>query len=220
MAEPIIDRATIRAALRQLHNEDIYSILGEALEMLPLAKAQKLIKGHIDLSQFRRDIPKTDNLLEEIKEFKQASLRGDYYESFAVNSKNFMEKSKGTCAWSLEFNHLLNRCISAAKKENKNEIREAIEICFGLLRHIDKCLDDIIFFADEGGSWQVGVDWNKALPAYFLCLSATTQPDEYASRVIAIVDEFDRHSSDRHLAAAGRIGTPSQRKALKSLLNH
>lgn len=196
MAEQVIDRATIRAALRNLRNEDIYYILGEALEMLPLAKAQKLIKRHIDLSQFQRDSQKPKNLLEEIKDFQKPSLRGDYYESFDVNWKNCTEVSKGTRAWIFEFNHLLNRCISAVKKEDKGEIREAMEICFGLLRYIDERPDDIIFFADEAGSWQVGVDWNKVLTGYFRCLAATAQPDEYASRVIAIVNEFDRHSSD------------------------
>jgi len=220
MAEQIVDRAAIRSELGNLRDEDVYYLLGEAIEMLPLAKAQKLIKGHINLSQIRQDSQKPKNLLEEIKEFQQASLRGDYYQSFGVNSKNCNEKSKGTRAWIFEFNHLLNRCIAAAKKENKNEIREAIEICFGLLRQIDKCLDDVIFFADEGGSWQVGVDWSKALPAYFLCLSTTAQPDEYASQVVAIVDEFERHARDLHLDIASRMGSPSQRKVLKSLLNH
>jgi hypothetical protein len=112
----------------------------------------------------------------------------------------------------------LNRCIVAAKKDDKIEIREAIEICFGLLRHIDECKDDVIFLADEGGSWQVGVDWNKVMPEYFSCLSASTQPDDYASLVVEIVDEFERHSRERHFATAGRIGTLPQRLALKSLL--
>ena len=187
--------------------------------MLPLAKAEKLIKGYIDTSQFRREGQQPNNFLEETKEFQQISLRGDYYESSDVNWNNCTEKSKGTYAWIFEFNHLLKRCIAAAKKESKNEIREAIEICFGLLRHIDECRDDVIFFADEGGSWQVGVDWNKALPAYFLCLSATSQSEEYASKVIAIVDEFERHARDKHFAAARRIGTILQRKALRLRLN-
>jgi hypothetical protein len=26
---------------------------------------------------------------------------------------------------------------------------------------------DVIFFADEGGSWQVGVDWERVLPPWF-----------------------------------------------------
>jgi hypothetical protein len=85
-----------------------------------------------------------------------------------------------------------------------------MKICFGLLSHIDERLDNIIFFADEAGSWQVGANWNKVFPAYFTFLSATSQPDEYASGVMAIVDEFELHSRDRHLAAAMRIGTPQQ----------
>ena len=40
----------------------------------------------------------------------------------------------------------------AAKKEKPAELREAMDILFGLLDHIDECRDDVIFFADEGGS--------------------------------------------------------------------
>jgi hypothetical protein len=219
MTEQIIDRDKLRVALRKLRNEEIYYILGEALEMLPPVKLQKLIKGYFDLSQLRPDGHKLRNLLEEVKAFEQASLRGDYYESFDVNSKNCTQLSQGTRAWIFEFNRLLSRCIAAAKKGDKSETREAIEICFGLLRHIDECLDDVIFFADEGGSWQVGVDWDKVLPAYFVCLSSTAQPEEYAARVIGIVDEFQHYARDRHLSAARRVGTPSQRQALQKRLN-
>jgi hypothetical protein len=221
MAEHSIDRATIRAALRRLDKASIYYILGEALEMLPLSKVLKLIKGYVDLSQFQQDGSKPKNLLEEIKEFRQSSLRGDYYESFDINWKNCTEKSIGTCAWIFEFNRLLSCCIAAVKKEDKSLIRgEAMEICFGLLRYIDERPDDIIFFADEAGSWQVGVDWRKVFNAYFRCLSATSQPDEYASRIIAIIDEFEHPSRNRHLAVAKRIGTPSQQQALKALLKY
>jgi hypothetical protein len=218
MTEQNLDRATIRAAIRKLNHESIYYLLGEALEMLPRPRVEKLIKGYIDTAQFRREDWKPKSLLDEIREFRQASLMGEYYESFNVNSKNCTEKSLGTCAWIFEFNHLLKRCISAVKKEDRSEIREAIEICFGLLQHIDECRDDVIFFADEAGSWQVGLDWNKVLPAYFLCLSATTQPDEYASRTVAIVQEFEPNSPYRHLAAAKRIATPPQRRALQLFL--
>jgi hypothetical protein len=220
MTEQTIDRATIRAAMRRFRHEDIYYILGEALEILPLSKAAKLIKGYIDLSQFRNDDRKPKNLLEEIREFRQSSLRGDYYESFDVNWKNSTEKSIGTCAWIFEFNRLIKCCATAAKKDNKHETRETFETCFGLLRQIDECKDDVIFFADEGGSWQVGVDWDKIFPAYFSCLAATAPPQEYASQVVSIVDEFERHSRDRHLARAQRIGNPLQRQALKLLLKN
>jgi hypothetical protein len=219
MAEQIGNRATIRAALRRLSNEEIYYILGEVLEMLPLAKAEKLIKGYIDLSQFQPEGQKPANHLEEITEFRQASLRGDYYESFDVNSKNCTEISKGTRAWYFEFNRLLNLCVTAVRKGDKSEIRQALEICFGLLHHIDEGHDDVIFFADEGGSWQAGVDWEKVLAAYFRCLSATAPPQEFADRVIGIVDEFQHFARDRHFYRAKSIGTDSQRQALRLRLS-
>jgi hypothetical protein len=219
MAEQSVDRATIRAALRRLSNEEIYYILADVLEMLPLAKSEKLIKGYIDLSQFRPEGQQPATFLEEIREFRQASLRGDYYESFDVNSKNCTEISKGTQAWYFEFNRLLKLCVAAVRKGDKAEIRQAMEICFGLLHHIDEGHDDIIFFADEGGSWQAGVDWDKVLTTYFRCLSATAPPEEYANRVIGIVDEFEHFSRDRHFHKAKRIGTDSQRQALRSRLN-
>ena len=45
----------------------------------------------------------------------------------------------------------------------------------------------MIFFADEGGSWMVGVDWRQVLPAWFRVLSATASPAEIARRFEAFV---------------------------------
>lgn len=64
----------------------------------------------------------------------------------------------------------------------------------------------------------MGVDWDKVLPAWFVCLSATVQPEEYAMRVVEIVDEFQHYARDKHLSSARRVATPSQRQALQALL--
>jgi hypothetical protein len=53
------------------------------------------------------------------------------------------------------------------------------------------------------------------LPALFLCLSRTTEPDAYARRVVEVVDEFDKHDRGKHLSRARRLGTAAQRKALQ-----
>jgi hypothetical protein len=53
-----------------------------------------------------------------------------------------------------------------------------MDILFGLLNHIDKGRDDVIFFEDEGGAWQVGVDWARVLPVWFKVLAATAGPEE------------------------------------------
>ncbi len=219
MSKEIIDRDKVRAALRLLPNHEVFYMLGEALEMLPPTKLEKLAKRYLNMSQVRSARIPTTSLLDEVEAFEQASLRGDYYESFNVNSNNCTELSKGTRSWIFQFNRLLDRCTAAANKGNKLETRKAMETCFELLRHVDECLDDIVFFADEGGSWQVGVDWDKVLPAYFACLAATAPPEQYASAVVRLVDEFQDYVRDRHLPAAKRVASPEQLQALKSLLS-
>jgi hypothetical protein len=104
--------------------------------------------------------------------------------------------------------------VSNAKKSNPAEVREAMAILFGLLDHIDECLDDVIFFADEGGSWQVGVDWAKLLPIWFKVLSATAEPEEYAKRIKDMLSRHYSYGRDKMLALARRTATPDQRKAL------
>ena len=84
-------------------------------------------------------------------------MANEYYESFCVNSKNCTQKSAGTTAWIAEYLRLLDRCVISAKESNPAEVRAAMDILFDLLDYIDECHDDVIFFTDEGGSWQVGL---------------------------------------------------------------
>jgi hypothetical protein len=55
-------------------------------------------------------------LLEEVRKFHAASLRGDYYDGFDVNSRNFMAKSEGTEVFIAEFAQFLGKCIRAVEK--------------------------------------------------------------------------------------------------------
>jgi hypothetical protein len=48
-------------------------------------------------------------LLDEVRKFHEASLRGEYYNSFDVNSKNFMDKSEGAEAFIAEFERLVGK---------------------------------------------------------------------------------------------------------------
>ncbi|MFH1970582.1 MAG: hypothetical protein ABIJ53_09730 [Verrucomicrobiota bacterium] len=211
-----IDRAKLRTAIRQLKNENIYYLLDEALDMLPEKKLAKLVGRYLDLRTLQPDSKEKASLLANIQAFEKASLRGDYYESFAVNSKNCTEMSKGTRSWIAECRRLLDRCVAESGKNAPDETLKAIDTIVGLLRHIDKGLDDVIFFADEGGSWQVGVDWNKLLPVWFKSLSSMSEPAVYVSRVTAIINEFCAYDRDKHLAIARRVATPAQKRAFSN----
>lgn len=212
-----IDRDKLRAAVRKLGNEYVFYMLDDAIELLPPAKLHKIAKKYLDLKRLRPDVEPatTPSLLRDVKRFEKASLGGKYYESFLVNSQNYRQQSAGTSAWIAEYRRLLDRCVLNAKKSNPAVVRQAMDILFGQLDHLDKGNDDVIFFADEGGSWQVGVDWPKVLPAWFEVLSATAEPEEYAQRIMDLLSRHYNYGLDKMLAIARRTATTQQRKALE-----
>jgi|HubBroStandDraft_1064217.scaffolds.fasta_scaffold78510_2 hypothetical protein len=176
MAGQNIDRDKLRAAIRKMGTEYVFLMLDDAITLLPQGKLRKLIAQYLDPDEFRPDGARKVDLLADVKAFQKASLAGKYYQAFAANSKNYSknyrEKSDGTLAWIADCLRLLERCLVQSKKEDQKTVCQAFEIIFSLLSKIDEGNDDILFFADEGGSWQVGVDWEDVLPAWFRVLSA------------------------------------------------
>jgi hypothetical protein len=83
-----------------------------------------------------------------------------------------------------------------------------------LMRQIDRCEVNIVFFADEAGSWQVGVDWAEVLPAWFRSLSPATDPYDWAEAVVEALNDFAGYQMETLLAATRNIATPEQREAL------
>ncbi len=138
-------------------------MLDEAIELLPSTKLYVLAQKYLDLKRLRPDTKNATkrNLLADVKTFERASLAGEYYDSFDVNSKNFMEKSRGTTNWIAECRRLLDRCVTHAQTGDPARVCQAFGIIFGLLGRLDEGRDDVVFFTDEGGAWQVGVDWNR-----------------------------------------------------------
>lgn len=168
-----IDRDKLREVVCGMSSEDIHDMLDDALDYLSDGDLAELAAGYVDLELVHPDEQDARDLLASVQAFEKASLAGEYYESFSVNSRNFMETSGGTRAWLSKVERLTNRCAAAVGKEDAARLRQAFDILFGLLDHIDEGMDDVVFFADEGGSWQVHVKWEEVLPAWFRVLSAT-----------------------------------------------
>jgi hypothetical protein len=195
-------------------SEELFYMLDDAITVLPQSTLRKLVAQYLDPAELRPDGARKENLLADVKAFQKASLAGKYYEASAVNSKNYMEKSSGTLAWIADCRRLLERCVAHGKKEDPVTVCQSFEIIFGLLSKIDECSDDILFFADEGGSWEIGVDWETVLPAWFKVLSATTGPSEYAQRITTLLKRHYEYGRVKMLVVARRIATPAQRQAL------
>ncbi|MCX6904414.1 MAG: hypothetical protein NTW03_13225, partial [Verrucomicrobia bacterium] len=56
-----IDRDKLRAEVRKLGNEQVFSMLADAIELLPLAKLHKIAKKHLDLERLRPEAEKATN---------------------------------------------------------------------------------------------------------------------------------------------------------------
>ena len=97
-------------------------------------------------------------------------------------------------------------------------LRKAFDLLFALLRRIDADPDSVVFFADEAGSWQVGVDWRTALAAYFRCLADETPAEEYAREVDRVIEDFADHERPRHLPAARRAANAEQDSVAHELI--
>jgi len=216
MSKPkqVIDRDKLRAKLRRMNNAQVYELLDRAIDLLPRTKLISLVHNYISLKDLKPDSDTDGDLLEAVENFQRRSLNGEYYQSFMVNSKNCTEISQRTCAWMADCNRLLDNCRKAASKMASKQTAEAFDIIFDLLAKIDSEPDVIVFFADEGGSWQVGCDWKNILSAWFKCLSVAATPDDYAQKVVSVVDGFVHYDRDRFLASARRAGTTDQRRAL------
>lgn len=213
------DRAKVRAAVRRLGKEYAYLMLEDAIELLPHAALAQLFGPYIDVTTLRaddRDAPEA-SLRASVEAFARASLAGEYYEPFDVDSRNSTQRSAGTLSWTAECRRLFERCARADSSAAPTEVRGAFEVLFDLLDRVDEGQDDVVFFADEGGSWQVGVDWEAVLPAWFGVLSATAQPEEFARLVVERVSRHCSHKAAGLLASAGRAATPAQRAALQRL---
>jgi len=215
MATRQIDPEKIRVFIRALRKDDLLLLLDRAIDLVPRTKLPKLVDGLADPGRFEPEGSSGRDLLEAVRQFHEASERGDYYQGFDVNSKNFMEMSRGTETWIAECERLFDRCTEQVSRGGRAEMREAFEILFGLLRRIDEGTDDILFFADEGGSWLVVVAWEKVLPSWFECLAPATGPEEYAGAVVGVIDEFDDFHRKKHLREARRVASPAQKKALR-----
>jgi hypothetical protein len=197
-------------------------MLNDAIDLLPPAKLHQVAKKYLIIESLRPDseIKTKANLLAAVLAFDKASRAGEYYESFMVNSKNYMYQSQGTMAWIAEHRRLIARCVAEEKKGPPAEVRQAFDTLFGLLDTIDECYDEVIFFADEGGSWLVVVDWKRVLPAWFRVLSATASPEEYAERISSLLERHYHYGRDKMLPVALKIGTPEQRQSLAEVQDH
>lgn len=212
-----LDRDALREYLRKLGRSDHLAMLDAAIDRLSDRDLAKVVKGRIDLGRMQRDPEKpVRGLLETVRAFHAASLAGERYKSFRVNSRNSSQLAEGTEDWIADCEQLFDRCVAAGTGAGglpREEVREALRLLIDLMGRLDQG-EEIVFFADEGASYVVGVDWGKVLPCYFRCLAPSVDAKAYAEEVLRLLEAFASSRRGPLLAKARAAGTPGQLRAL------
>jgi hypothetical protein len=218
MSRRPMDLEALRRTLRHLPRGNLLIIAERAAELVAPSKLEALLGRFVDLKDFAQTSTLPVSIFDEVCRFHAEVMSGEYYEDFDVNSKNYTQMSKGTQAFIAEFDRLERRCIRAAKTEPRAAVRQSFELLFDLLGKIDQCEDEILFFAGEGGSWIIGVNWREVLPAYFRCVAETADAAEYVQIVDQVITKYCNYERPRHLKAAMRVATAAQKAALQGIL--
>ena len=125
-----------------------------------------------------------------------------------------MSHSRGTAAFIAECHRLLHLLCRASLAGRPRDARAGLELLFVLFREIDRFEVDIVYFADEAGAWQIGVDWREALPAWIRGVAAEASPEEFAAKVVRAIEEFAPRDREMVIERAIAIASTEQAEAL------
>lgn len=94
--------------------------------------------------------------LSDVKAFYDDSIKGIYYQPFAMDSKNYRDIPEKTKQWFNALGDLLDLTCILAEKGEKEIARSCFEKLFTL---IEKMTDEIVF-AHELGDWMLVTRYN------------------------------------------------------------
>ena len=177
--------------LRRLERDQLLVLFARTLRFVPATCLEQIFLEHAHPYEIG-NVHQVERrpLVEAVRAFVEAALRGAYYLAFPVNSHNCTDKSGGTQTFEAQLDLLFDRCVDEAARGEPAEVVTAYELLFDLLREIDKFERDIVFFADEGGVWQLNLNWKRILPPFIRCLAKVTERGEFERRTEAVIEEF------------------------------
>src|SRR3954453_9996817 len=95
-------------------------------------------------------------LLEEVVEFERDSLAKKYYQSFMINSKNFMHIPDKTDEWFDRLGDLLKETSKLTRQGDHSTAVACFDRLYALIETMEE--GDSIVFAHELGSWMIPVE--------------------------------------------------------------
>lgn len=208
-----LDRQQIRRAIRKMGNDCVFYLLDDAISLLSDAQLRQLISTYVDPEQFVSPPSTQQSLLPEVLWFQNASLAGEYYEEIPPEATNRRGNSRGAVAWIADYRRLLDCCAGESNSTSSDGKCRAFEILFALLDSVDDGSGEGIVFVEEGGSWMMGIDWKRVLPAWFRVLAVTVDSAEYTRRVERIINRHCHREQTEMLTLARSIETSAHQNS-------
>jgi hypothetical protein len=206
--ESELDRQQVRGAIRQMDNEHIFYLLDDAISVLSPAQHSQLIAPYYaNPEQVAAHGEASQSLLAEVLAFQTASVAGGYYQEIPNAARNRAENSRGTLSWIADFRRLLDGCVTKSNITSSRDACQAFQILFALLDRLDDETAEEILFAEECGSWMMGIEWKRVLPAWFKALAATADLTEYGGRVEAIINRHCHGQESEIMSLARSVET-------------
>lgn len=176
-----IKEGTLLAILKKLKKVELLAYLEAAFQEMDEIQRRMVFMDLYNETVYKSSSP--EDLYARIEAFYQSSIRGDYYASFAINSKNFMHVPAETDEWFSEVGYYLDE---AAKLVDKKAFAVANQCFEKLYAIIDEMEEGDVVFADEYGTWMIAAQSDYA-SAYIKSLSQAEDAETFAEKVLPLL---------------------------------
>jgi len=162
--------------------------------------------------------PLTDSdvsdIFDEVSGFYTDSINGHYYAPFDINSKNYMDVPEETSEWCGKYGVYLAQTSELSMQGFHEKAIECFQILFNLINQLGEIE---IIFADEVGSWMVGVDEELSLTCYMTSLAKYCDEKDFVDHVVPLLQRDSYESlSNKVFEKAVSLGNKAQISLLKN----
>lgn len=193
MNERIRKHVRIWDSIRILERERLLILAARSLDHLAVDDLEVLLADHERGTPTLVGPHQDVSLVEAVEHFCEAARTGAYFQELWAKGRHgsFLPSPK-TEEFGAKLALVFDLCVARAEEGDPMEVCAAYEMILGLLDEIDRFdRDDIVFWADEPGTWQLGIDWGRVLPPYLECLAKVVPPKEFGEKASALMGRLD-----------------------------
>lgn len=193
MNERIRKHVRIWDSIRRLERERLLILAARTVDRLAVDDLEVLLADHERGTPTPEGPHREDSLVGAVEHFCTEARSGAYFQELWTKGKyrSFLPSPK-TEEFGAKLTLLLDLCVAEAEDADPKEVCGAYEMLLGLLQEIDRFdRDDIVFWADEPGTWQLGIDWARVIPPYLRCLAKVLPPKEFGEKASALMGRLD-----------------------------